>query len=74
MSIILNRGVRLFQFCSNYWTIFRSLIKTVELFLGGIGTKPYIPFFGSHVPSWMVEANVELLEEYMEVKMVKRPI
>ncbi len=56
-------GVRVFQFCSNLWTMFRSLLKTVKLFLGGLGSNPNIPFFGSHVPSWMVEANLDFLKQ-----------
>ena len=65
-------GVRVFQFCSNLWTMFRSLLKTVKLFVGGLGTNPHIPFFGSHVPSWMVEANLEFLSENLGRSFEKR--
>ena len=67
-------GVRVMQFCSNLWTMFRSLLKTIKLFLGGIGTNPYIPFFGSHVPSWMVEANLDFLKKYLGWNFEKRSI
>jgi hypothetical protein len=40
--------------------------------LGGFGTNPYIPIFGSHVPEYMIQANLAFLNHTMGVNLVER--
>ena len=54
-------GVRVFMFCDGYIDTFISAFKTLLAFLGGIGTNPYLPIIGSHVPEYMEKANLEFL-------------
>jgi hypothetical protein len=42
--------------------IIPDLILTTELFIGGLGLDPNIPFFGSHVPMHMQELNVDFIK------------
>jgi hypothetical protein len=43
------------MFCDGY----------IDTFIGGLGTNPDIPFFGSHVPEYMENANLHFLNETM---------
>ena len=63
LSFIQNEGVRFMRFCDNIIHILPDLLKTAQLFLGGLGLNPNIPFFGSHVPKEMQEANVQFIKE-----------
>lgn len=62
------------MFCDGYIDTFISVWNTVLTFVGGIGTNPYIPFFGSHVPEYMVKANVKFLQNTMNYTMEERTI
>lgn len=55
---IKQNGVRVYMFCAGYVDTFISVFHSVEAFLGGLGTDPTIPVFGSHVPAYMEKANV----------------
>lgn len=39
-----------------------DLFKTVGVFVGGLGTNPNIPFFGSKPPKYMQKLNVDFIE------------
>jgi len=45
-------GVGVFRFCDYLKNDIPDLLMTLELFLGGFGTNPLIPVFGSHPPEW----------------------
>jgi hypothetical protein len=63
------------MFCEGYVDTFVSVLKTALLFLGGIGTDPNAgPIHGSHVPEYMVQANLKFIEETMGIVMEERPI
>jgi hypothetical protein len=38
------------------------VLKTVEVFLGGVGTNPKIPFFGGKPPKYQQKLNVDFIE------------
>jgi hypothetical protein len=65
-------GIRVFSFCQGFWTSFRSFLKTLTLFLGGLSTNPNLPVIGSHVPKYMEEANIKFLEEFINFPQVPR--
>jgi len=45
-------GVRLFRMCDSIENLVADVLLTAEMFIGGFGTNPDIPFFGSHVMPW----------------------
>lgn len=45
-------GIRIFKMCDSFRNTFKDVVITAEMFLGGFGTNPEIPFFGSHVMPW----------------------
>ena len=66
-------GVRIFEFCEGAGKTIISVMKTIKLFLGGLGLNPKIPFFGSKVPRYMEKANVDFMYKHLGVVMEKRP-
>lgn len=62
MEYITGIGVRFLRFCDTAMHFLPDLFKTIQMFLGGLGLDPRIPFFGSHVPQEMQEANVEFIK------------
>lgn len=42
--------------------------------MGGLGTNPYLPIIGSHVPEYMEKANVEFLRESIGWDLEVRPV
>jgi hypothetical protein len=38
-----------------------DVLKTVEVFVGGLGLKPKIPFFGSKPPKYMQKLAVDFI-------------
>ena len=67
-------GFKIFMFCEGYIDTFVSVLKTLELFLGGLGSNNSTSrFFNSHVPQYMVDANLEFLSETMNYNLEKRP-
>jgi hypothetical protein len=51
-----------------------SVMKTAILFLGGFGSNPKIPIFGSKVPRYMERANINFIEYALNVTMEERPV
>lgn len=62
------------MFCDGYVDTFVSVWNTLLAFVGGLGTNPYIPFFGSHVPEYMEKANIRFLTDTMGYTMEPREI
>ena len=63
------------MFCDGYVDTFISVLKTALLFLGGIGYDPSKgPIHGSHVPEYMVQANLAFIKETMDITMEEGPI
>ena len=64
----------MYMFCDGYVDTFVSVFNAVLAFVGGLGTNPYIPFFGSHVPEYMEKANLKFLNDTIGYDMKPRPI
>lgn len=47
-------GFRIYMFCDGYVDTFISAYNFALQFLGGFGTDPNEPIWGSHVPEYMV--------------------
>jgi hypothetical protein len=62
------------MFCDGYVDTFVSVWNTLLAFVGGVGTNPYLPIIGSHVPDYMVNANLKFLNDTMGYQMEKRTI
>ena len=62
------------MFCDGYVQTFISAFETILAFLGGIGTNPYLPYIGSHVPEYMEKINVEFLNDTMGWQLEKREV
>jgi len=62
------------MFCDGYVDTFISVFNTVLAFVGGLGTDPNVPFWGSHVPEYMEKANVKFLNDTMGYVMDVRPV
>ena len=71
---IMKNGVRVFSLKENYISTIASLINTIEMFLGGFINDPDIPVIGSKIPDYMINANLEFLEQNMNLKLDKRSI
>lgn len=71
---IQNKGIQVYMFCEGYVDTFLSVFNTVLAFVGGLGTNPDIPFFGSHVPEYMEKANIKFLNHTMGYNMEARTI
>jgi hypothetical protein len=69
---IQKNGIQIYMFCDGYIDTFVSVFNTVLAFLGGLGTNPYLPIIGSHVPEYMEEANLKFLNETMGYQLEKR--
>ena len=67
-------GFRLFAFCQGFFEEVLSLIKTAELFLGGLGNNPdnSIPLLRPEVPEYMEKANVDFLKRFVNYDLEKR--
>jgi len=46
-------GVRVNMFCQGYTHTAASIFNMVKMFLGGITTYSWLPWFGTHVPKYM---------------------
>jgi hypothetical protein len=48
---VLKFGLHIFRVCDSLHHIIPDILMTAALFVGGLGTNPNIPFFGSK-PTW----------------------
>ena len=67
-------GLRVFMFCDGYIDTFISAFHFALAFLGGFGSNPKLPIIGSHVPEYMVKANLAFLKEVMNWELEEREI
>ena len=65
-------GVRVLKTCSNLSNYPSQLFSFLKMFLGGFGTNPNIPFFGSKTMDYQIDANIKLLNDYLGYKFEKR--
>ncbi len=63
LEYISVNGIKFLRFCDSIDHIIPDLLLTAQMFIGGLGLNPDIPFFGSHVPMEMQLANVKFIEE-----------
>jgi hypothetical protein len=61
-TFISEQGISFMRFCDSIVHIVPDLLMTAQLFLGGLGLNPNVPFVGSHVPMEMQLANVEFIK------------
>jgi hypothetical protein len=59
---VVTWGIHVFRLCDTTAHWFPNLFKTAELFVGGLGLNPKIPFFGSRTPKYMQKLNVDFIE------------
>ena len=67
-------GIRVYMFCDGYIDTFVSVFNTLKCFIGGLGKNRVLPIIGSHVPDYMVNANIEFLSNVMNWKIEKRDV
>lgn len=72
LNFIKFNGLQAFRFCDSMINIIPDLIMTASLFIGGLGLNPNIPFFGSHVPMYMQELNVDFIKRATGFQWKKR--
>lgn len=58
-------GVRINLFCTSYTGSIGSLWKMSKMFLGGLTTKEWMPWFGSHIPAYQEAANLDFIKNTM---------
>jgi hypothetical protein len=63
MENIDRMGVMIFRMCDKVIHFLPDVIRTAELFVGGIGSNPKIPFFGSKTPKYQQRLNVKFIED-----------
>ncbi|CDW80089.1 UNKNOWN [Stylonychia lemnae] len=71
-EVVQKSGIQMYMFCDGYVDTFISVFNTVLAFVGGLGTNPYIPIFGSHVPEYMEKANLKFLNDTIGYDMQLR--
>ena len=69
---INENGLRVYMFCDGYVDTFMSVYNSALCFIGGLGTDPNDPIYGSHVPDYMEKANVQFLYELMGYNLTVR--
>ena len=67
-------GVKVYGFCDGVVNGLKSLIRTLEGFIGGTSDNPDKPIFGSHVPPYMEKTNIEFLHDVMQYPMERREV
>jgi hypothetical protein len=61
---LLTNGLRFFSFCAEDTSILSSLLQTSNLFVGGFGLAKFVPFVGTKIPNYMLQANVDYLGKF----------
>jgi hypothetical protein len=65
-------GVRVLKPCSDLSAYPKELFNFLKMFLGGFGTSPNIPFFGSKTMDYQIDANRQLLMDYLGYDFPRR--
>jgi hypothetical protein len=71
---IQKNGIKIFMFCDGYVDTFISVWNSLLAFIGGLGTNPWLPYIGSHVPEYMVNANLKFLNHTMGYVLEPRDV
>lgn len=67
-------GIRIFTVCENFFGNLKSLFKSLEMYVGGLGTNinSWFPFMKPEVPEYMEKANVDMLSRFINFTMEQR--
>jgi hypothetical protein len=71
---IQKNGIKMYMFCDGYVDTFLSVWNSILAFAGGIGTNPWLPIIGSHVPEYMEKVNLKFLNYTMGYDMQPRSV
>jgi hypothetical protein len=71
---IQETGILIFRFCDKLMNDFPDVMMTALLFLGGFSTNPNIPIFGSYPPFWMVDLNIDFIQQATGYQWEERPV
>lgn len=72
-EFIRSSGLYLMKSCLDVSDFPRSLFETAKLFVGGLGTNPLIPIFGSKVPEYQLSANIDFVKRYTGYQFERWP-
>ena len=67
-------GIKAFGFCDGIVGELESFWNFAKCYLGGLSDHPKWPIIGSHVPEYMVKANLEFLAETMGYELEEREV
>ena len=59
---VITWGIHIFRTCDSIKHWIPDVFKTLEIFVGGLGTNPKIPFFGAKPPQYQQKLNVDFIE------------
>jgi hypothetical protein len=70
MTDIAVKGITVFGFCHDLYTSIKGLWHTLKLYIGGMGNdvNAWLSLYRPVVPQYMVEANIEFLEQFVGLK------
>ena len=71
-AYIRKRGIKVMRSCSSITQIPGELFSFIKLFAGGFSVAPMIPGFGKHTPDYQINANVQLLKDYVGYEVERR--
>lgn len=73
MNHIRNVGIRVLLSCEDMANWPKSIFMTLKLYFGGLGLNPYIPIFGSKIPEYQLNANLEWVKKSKGKEFEKLP-
>ena len=70
MDEIKLNSIKIMGFCQNMISSLKSLFYSLEAFIGGLGNNPdhIIPLFRPNIPKYQLEANLRMIDLYMNWK------
>lgn len=66
-------GIFIFRMCDKTVNFIPDLIKTMWLFLGGLGLGPNVPFFGSKPTPEQIKSNIQFIKDATGYQWQTRP-
>jgi len=66
-------GIYIFRMCDKTINFIPDLIKTFDLFFGGLGLNPYLPIFGSKPTPKQIKANIDFIYKATGYQWRERP-
>lgn len=64
LQFILENGFFVLKSCDVFGNMLTNLVMTVKLVIGGWGSNPHIPIFGSKIPQFQKNANKDFIHRY----------